>query len=128
MSSSFGPVNTTHPRFGECLACWEENHTRRTGFYFESRVPMINRPCGHRLLPPNHIPKQLRINRINDFLRASGRYEDYWSRRALLPDYCGELGELRIGFGLEGLCNMGSKEAEAAIMSSITKRQEHKWT
>ena len=93
--SSFGPINETHPRFGECRYCWDENWARDHSFVFESRSRMIGPACGHRLHAPKHHSTQLQTNRFNEGQRRlTGRWQDYWHRRALLPDYCGDFGEL----------------------------------
>ena len=94
--SSFGPVQTGKPRHGECLYCWDENHTRETGTYFESRVPMVGPVCRHRLKPAKRTRKQFKTNRIREEILNT---EDlaYWNRRAWLPKYCGEFGELVLG-------------------------------
>lgn len=98
MSSSMGPVNMAPRRFGECRECWDENWTRTTGGFFESRVRMVGRVCGHRLKKPDNkrLAKQSKINRMFEKWRSEdGPYmNEYWARRALLPDYCGEPGEL----------------------------------
>jgi hypothetical protein len=96
--SSFGPVNTTRRKFGECCTCWDENHSRDTAHFFESRQRMIGAVCGHRLKAVKRPTPQFRINAINQRLREEPSLphyrEDYWAKRALLPDYCGEYREL----------------------------------
>lgn len=94
--SSMGPVNATKPKHGECRYCWDENHSRDTAFHFESRQRMIGPVCGHRLRAPKRAWPQFKNNRAHDQLRR-GHPEyltDYWYRRAMLPDFCGEFGEL----------------------------------
>jgi len=103
MSSSFGPVNSTKRKHGECVACWDENHVREHGSYFESRVPMVGKICKHRLKPAKRLAMQSRTNRLYDEWRNTpgGPYShdggDYWARQALLPDYCGGFAELVLG-------------------------------
>ena len=63
-------------------------------FVFESRSRMIGPICGHRLHKPKHHIVQFRENAINEQMRQDPRYQEYWNRRALLPDYYGEPGEL----------------------------------
>jgi hypothetical protein len=95
--SSFGPVQPGRPKHGECCYCWDENWARRRHFYIEPRQRMVGPVCGHRLEKPRRTEKQFRLNRFHNERRAAGGL-DYWQRRALLPDYCGEPGELRPGF------------------------------
>ena len=116
--SSFGPVNFKRPKFGECVYCWDENWTRDTGFYFESRLHMIGPVCKHRLHKPKRWMKQHKLNAYHEehrewakgaetfighpdapeIVTRPGRErtesEEYWYRRSMLPDYCGEPGEL----------------------------------
>lgn len=125
MSSSFGPVQRGRPRFGECRYCWDENWTRAHGFYFEWRQRMVGPVCGHRLKCPKQTAKPSRHNRANAFLRQE-RAGDYWYRRAQQPDYVGEFGERRIGFGLEGLHKLSSDEAEALVAASRAKSRPAK--
>ncbi len=112
MSSSIGPVQRGKPRHGQCAACWDENFFRKHGYYFEWRVPMVNKPCGHRLLPPRRTIKASQASRIN--ARRRDEVAGYWERRSLLPDYCGEPRELS-SLALAGLRWMDDAGAEAAV-------------
>jgi hypothetical protein len=100
-----GPIQTGKPRFGECVYCWAENHTRKNGAYFEARQRMIGPICKHHLLPPARATKQFKINRFHGecLEKRGGRPLDdrmsdefYWYIRAMWPDFCGEPGELSI--------------------------------
>lgn len=115
MGSSFGPVQTAKPKHGDCLYCFDENHTRDTGYCFESRFQMVGPVCGHRLRPFKRFAKPSRLNRYRT--SALSETNEYWNRRALLPDYCGEPGE-RSNPLLAGLHKMDSAEAEAAVRSA----------
>ncbi len=82
MSSSFGPVNPGRPKQGECRYCWDENHTRLTGTYFESRVRMVGPTCRHRLLPAKSLIKQFQSNAFHTDQRRKRPKMKYWGRRA----------------------------------------------
>ena len=113
--SSFGPINTSRPRFGECRYCWDENWARRHHTYFESRNHMIGPVCKHRLLPAKNTCKQHQINRTR--AERLPEMEGYWERRAWLPDYCGEPGELSDP-RLAGLSELDSSSAELIISNT----------
>jgi hypothetical protein len=101
MSCSVGPIQRGRPKFGECVYCWDENWGRRKHFYFEPRQHMIEPVCGHLLEKPRRTAKQFQMNRTRNAIRAQRAEEGtltYWYRRAMLPDYCGEPGELRPDF------------------------------
>jgi hypothetical protein len=115
MSSSFGPVQTAKPKHGECRYCFDENHTRDTGASFESRWRMIGPVCGHRLRPFKRFAKLPQINRSRAAKLSEGA--DYWTRRAWLPDYCGEPGE-RSRLELAGMGRMDDAQVEA-VLSNI---------
>ncbi len=111
MSSCVGPINTGHPKFGECLYCWDENFARETHYYFESRQRMIGPVCKHRLHPAKRAAKQFKINAIRGSVR---KVKGYWNQRAWLPDYYGEPGELNT-MELAGIRHMSNGEAREAV-------------
>ncbi len=85
----FGPAPDWRKcKFGECRECFDTNWSHRHHVYFDGRQHMIGKPCGHRLAPVAHKPKQFKFNRINDALRQKPEYQDPDYRRALLPEYC----------------------------------------
>ena len=94
--SSMGPVNTKHPKFGECLYCWDENYTRDNGYSFDSRYKMVGPVCKHRLHPFKKHEIQSHYNAFVDRLRTNFNIynTNYWYKRALLPDWWGEPKEL----------------------------------
>ena len=118
MSSSLGPIDKGHPRYGECRYCWEENHTRDTGFYFEPRQRMVGPVCGHRLHPPKRVTKAHAYNSLNAQLRVG---KGYWYRRACLPDYCGEFGELSDP-RLAGMSKWEDEQVERALAGKEPSR------
>lgn len=117
MSSCFGSIQTGSPRFGECCYCWDENFDRKNSFYFEQRQRMIGPVCGHRLLSPKRTVKQFKYNLQTQELRQKKPDEGYWYKRAHLPEYYGEFGELSDPH-LAGLNRMEDEEAEEAIKRS----------
>lgn len=119
MSSSFGPVQTGQPKFGECRYCWDENFDRDRHFFFEARQHMIGPVCGHRLKHPKRADKPTRISRFRLRQIRKGALS-YWERRANLPDYCGEFGEKSL-LALAGLHHMSNKDAEAAVARAKQK-------
>ena len=121
--SSFGTVNDLHPRFGECLYCWDENWTRDHQFSFESRSRMVGQVCGHRLHAQKRHALQHSLNAMNDETRMlPGRWQDYWHRRALLPDYCGEFRELCPGPANDQLCEGQRRQCNGLDESSRIER------
>ncbi len=120
MSSSIGPVQTGRPKFGECRYCWDENWSRDHGLVMDSRSHMVGTVCGHRLHKPKRAWKQFRKNRIIIKQMSNPKFQNYWMRRALLPDYCGEFGEKSL-LALAGLRYMDDEDAEAAVQRAKQK-------
>lgn len=125
MSASFGPVQAGRPRYGECVACWDENHHRLTGALLDPRPKMVCRYCKRRLAPAQRALPQFRLNAVKQEMRERydrwttlfGR-ENYWMRRALLPDCCGEPGELSL-LKFAGFFAMSTAEAAAVARSQV---------
>jgi hypothetical protein len=62
-TGSFGPVNSAHPKHGECLYCFDENHGRDKHLFFGQRPRMVGQVCGHRLRKPKRTLPQFVMNR-----------------------------------------------------------------
>lgn len=113
MSSSIGPVNTGKPKFGECRYCFEENHDRDHGFSFEWHYRMRGPICGHKLHKFKSAMIPSRHNRLRPLLLADNQ-DNYWYRRACLPDFCGEFGEKSL-LAFAGMGRMEDDQIAEAI-------------
>lgn len=64
MPDSFGPVDCSESKFGECLYCKDENWARDNHINFGSRFHMVGPICGHRLRAPKRTVPQFKLNLI----------------------------------------------------------------